>query len=91
MTDEKINHAFARSRSNAGLGSIARFCPRCNYAEAKISIERARFDYPCGHCGESTISDFYSIGSMTHEKRLRDWKYGTHRPVEIPPPAMPND
>ena len=45
-------------------------CPECNYAISKKMLIWSRYDYPCPNCWLTTISHFYSLGSMIHKSIL---------------------
>jgi len=62
-------------KSDSWLNSLS-FCPCCNYAEEKSSIESMRFDLDCPRCGGAKLSQYYSVGSDTHHKQLEEWKNG---------------
>ncbi len=50
--------------------SDAVYCKVCNYAISKTQRDSMNFDLPCPSCWTGKISDFYSIGSMTHRQIL---------------------
>ena len=39
-------------------GIERRKCPGCGYLEAQISVDMARFDFPCPRCGKHKLSEF---------------------------------
>ena len=66
------------------------FCPFCDYAVSRRQVERSEIDQPCPQCHDSSISCFYSYGSMKHARRCDDFNAGrvTGCPVPFPIKGM---
>jgi hypothetical protein len=70
------------------------FCPYCSYGEMEIMREYALYDFYCPSCRMTTLSKFYSYGSVRHKEKWEEWiirksrtpnaKYFKHKPISYP-------
>ena len=40
---------------------LLRYCPACGHTVTQLSVEMARFNYPCAGCKEARLSEFRPI------------------------------
>ena len=68
-----------------------RCCPECNYLTTVAEIEGFCGDYVCPNCGEAYGSDFYSVGSTTHQQIVAGERYQCKRKRVSPLPLDLNE
>ena len=66
------------------------FCSYCDYAISKIERETARYPVRnvCPRCGQTNMTQFYSVGSQTHRERREAWERGESPKISLGPPVF---